>query len=313
MGRSMIRVAALAAFMLAAPAVARGPIPLAASSPARERTVIAVGDLIDCTDPSERKRARAVARDVARMVAREPGAVVATLGDNVYRADTGKEYRDCFNGAWGSLRNVTHPAPGNHDYADPDASGYFQTFGSRAGTRGEGYYAYSLGDWRVLVLNTNDGACRFVACDGNSGQLAWAREELAKTGEGSCVLAYWHHPRFSSGAHGDSRWADDLWRTLADGGVDVVLNGHDHHYERFAPMDTDGKADPAGMRSFIVGTGGGEHYPIQQVSPNSEVRETGVTGALRLTLRPYGYDWSFEATPGLPGSSFDDHGSGACH
>ncbi|MFM9107336.1 MAG: metallophosphoesterase family protein, partial [Chloroflexota bacterium] len=175
------------------------------------------------------------------------------------------------------------------------------------------YYAYSLGDWRVIVLNTNDGGCRFVRCDEGSEQLAWLREELARQGTASCTLAYWHHPRFSSGDHGDAAYVDALWRTLAGGGVDVALNGHDHHYERFAPMNGDGEAAPAGMRAFIVGTGGGEYYPIRRVSPNSVVRQTGVSGVLELTLRPDGYDWAFDAVAISPGAPFSDRGAGSCH
>jgi hypothetical protein len=305
--------AVMVALLLSVPVIATGSTPVERGQGRESGTIVAAGDIANCTDKSQFRRARATSAQVARVLRREPGAVVATLGDNVYRAVDRDDYRRCFLRTWGRFRSDIRPAAGNHDYSDSRASGYFSVFGSAAGARDEGYYAYWHAGWRVLVLNTNDQRCKHVACDEDSRQLAWLRSELDTHGASSCMLAYWHHPRFSSGDHGDAGYVDDLWRTLADGGVDVALTAHDHHYERFAPMDADGKADPAGMRSFIVGTGGADYYGIKRVSPNSEVRRTHVSGVLRLSLHPGEYAWRFEAVGRGSNGDFSDEGKGSCH
>jgi hypothetical protein len=199
---------------------------------------------------------------------------------------------------------------GNHEYMTQGAQGYYAYFGAAAGDPARGYYSYQVGSWHVVVLNSN---CEEVGgCGAGSPQEAWLRADLAAN-RSECALGYWHHPRFSSGSvHGDNAFMRDLWRTLQELGVDVVLTGHEHNYERFAPQDADGRADPTrGIREFVVGTGGHPTlYPFAPPRPNSEVRETGTYGVLKLTLGSGSYDWQFLPTAG---SSFADTGSGACH
>lgn len=244
-----------------------------------------------------------------------PGAppergLVATLGDNAYERGTPGEYAACYEPTWGRHRARTRPTPGNHEYLTPGAQGYYAYFGAAAGDPARGYYSYEIGSWHVVVLNSS---CAEVGgCDAGSPQEAWLRADLAAH-RTTCALAYWHHPRFSSGSvHGDHVFMRDLWRSLQELGVDLALAGHEHNYERFAPQDADAGADPAhGVREFVVGTGGHDSlYGFGLPRPNSEVRETGTYGVLKLTLRSRGYDWQF-----LPaaGSSFTDTGSGACH
>jgi hypothetical protein len=203
------------------------------------------------------------------------------------------------------LKANTRPAPGNHEYNTPAATGYYQYFGALAGDPAKGYYSFDLGQWHLVALNSN---CDDVACDAGSEQERWLRADLAAHPT-ACALVYWHHPRFSSGEHGDDTRLADLYRAADEGGVDLVLNGHDHHYERFAPQDADGNPDPDAPREFVVGTGGKNHYAATDPVANSEIIETGTYGVLQLTLRPDGYDWAF-----LPeaGATFTDTGSAPC-
>ncbi len=237
-----------------------------------------------------------------------PGEI-ATLGDNAYETGSPSDYANCYAPTWGRLLSRTHPAPGNHEYLTPGASGYFSYFGAAAGAPDSGYYSYELGAWHIVVINSNCSAVR--GCQTGSRQEAWLRADLAAH-RASCTLAYWHHPRFSSGEHGDTVAMQPIWQDLYDAGADVVLNGHDHDYERFAPETPTGAADPArGIREFVVGTGGKNHYPITRApEPNSEVRNWDTFGILKLTLHARSYDWQF-----IPeaGKTFTDSGSGRCH
>jgi hypothetical protein len=202
---------------------------------------------------------------------------------------------------------LTHPAPGNHDYHEAQAAGYFQYFGNAAGPIGRGYYGFALGKWHLISLNSN---CSEVGgCDEGSAQMKWLRRDLAAH-RTSCTLAYWHHPRFSSGRHGSNRSVAPLWKTLYEWGADVVLVGHDHDYERFAPLNPAGGIDgKRGIREFVVGTGGKSHYPFGSTLIGSQVRDATSFGILTLKLKPKGYDWRFVPATG----SFADHGSGRCH
>ena len=237
-------------------------------------------------------------------------AGVLTVGDNQYEDGQLTKYQQSYDATWGRAKHITRPSVGNHEYLDPagGARGYFDYFGSAAGERGKGYYAFDLGSWHLIALNSN---CASVGgCGPGSPQEQWLRQDLAAT-RAACVLAYWHHPRFSSGQHGDTVEVEPLWRALYDAGADVVLAGHDHTYERFAPQDPGGRADPAaGIRQFVVGTGGRSHYGFTTVHPNSEVRNGSTFGVLKLTLQPLSYQWRFEP---VAGQSFEDTGSGNCH
>ncbi len=233
---------------------------------------------------------------------------VLLLGDNQYWDGTLAAYQTSFGPTWGRLKPLIRPAPGNHEYQTPGAAGYYDYFGPAAGDRSKGWYSYDLGTWHVVALNSN---CSSIGgCGPGSPQLLWLAADLAAHPR-ACTLAYWHHPRFSSGAHGDDTTYDAFWRTLYAAGVDLVLAGHDHDYERFAPQDPDGKPNPAhGIREIVAGTGGREVRPFSTLRANSEARNAKDLGALKLRLRSDGYDWEF-----LPaaGGTFKDSGSAGCH
>jgi acid phosphatase type 7 len=230
----------------------------------------------------------------------EVSGTVFTTGDNVYPDGTAAEFTNCYDPAWGELKTRTRPSPGNHDYHVPGASGYFGYFGSAAGPAGQGYYAYDLGTWRIYSLNSE-----MVS----TAQVNWLESDLAAN-PASCVLAYWHHPRFSSGRHGSDDAVAPFWDALHAAGAEVVVNGHDHNYERFAPQTPSGQASTTGIREFVVGTGGANQRPFEETQPNSEKRMTGTWGALKLTLESGSYSWEF-----LPasGPAFSDAGTSTCH
>jgi hypothetical protein len=243
----------------------------------------------------------------AALVARRRGTV-ATLGDNVYPSGTPAQFRRCYRPSWGRFRKRTRPAAGNHEYATPGAAGYFGYFGRAAGPRGRGFYSYELGAWHVIVLNSN---CRPIGgCGPGSPQGRWLDRDLRRH-HARCTLAYWHHPLFSSGLHGGAPEMRPTWWRLYRSGVEVVLNGHDHDYERFAPQTPGGRRDlRRGIRQFVVGTGGRSHYPFAARVRNSVVRNDDAYGVLELTLFPRGYEWTFIAQRG---KRFADTGSAACH
>jgi hypothetical protein len=279
---------------LGPPAVA----PEAPFDPSRESQVIAAGDIADCTPP---------AAETAKLVDQLPG-VVAILGDAVYEQGTAQEYASCYATTWGRHKRRTFPAPGDHDYKTLGAAGYFGYFGPAAGEPGKGWYSYEIGSWHVVVLNTN---CDEVSgCGAGSPQEQWLRANLAAH-PSTCTLAYWHLPRFSSGDHGSNASVQPLWQALYDHGVEMVLSGNDHDYERFASQTPAGAADPAGgVRQFVVGTGGRYLRPMGAPQPNSEVRSASTFGVLRLKLNPGAYEWEFVPAAG---ASFTDSGSASCH
>ena len=195
--------------------------------------------------------------------------------------------------------------PGNHEYGTTGAAGYFQYFGALAGDPSKGYYSFDLGTWHLIALNSN--CARIGGCGAGSPQEQWLKADLARSASG-CVLAYWHHPRFSSGQHGNDASYDAFWRDLHSARADVVLSGHDHSYERFAPQDPDQHADADGIREFVVGTGGNGFYSFASVQPNSEMRIDRKFGVLKLTLGLGSYAWQFISDDG----SVLDAGSTAC-
>ncbi|HEY4411079.1 MAG TPA: metallophosphoesterase, partial [Acidimicrobiia bacterium] len=218
-------------------------------------------------------------------------------------------FSNCFGPTWGADKDRLRPAPGNHEYGTANASGYFNYFGSAVGQPGQGWYSYNLGAWHVVVLNSN---CASVGgCNAGSAQEQWLKADLAASSS-RCTVAIWHHPRFDSGtSHGNDTEVGPLWNDLYAGGAELVVNGHEHLYERFGPQRPDATADPTfGIREFIVGTGGNSLYQFGSPQPNSQVRNNTTNGVLKLTLRPVGYDFSF-----LPvaGRTFTDSGSGTCH
>ena len=244
-------------------------------------------------------------------------AAVLPLGDIQYDCGSASEFAGSYNLSWGRVKAITRPAIGNHEYhttggtgcsSSANGGGYFGYFGAAAGEPGKGYYSYDIGAWHLIALNSN---CSFVSCGSSSAQAQWLRADLAAH-PARCTLSYWHHPRFTSGTNTPgSNSVTPLYQALYDHGADVVLVGHDHHYERFAPQSPSGGRDLArGIRQFLVGTGGRGFHPIKTALPNSEVRNNVTFGVLKLTLRPGSYDWEFVPEAG---KSFRDAGSQACH
>ena len=277
-----------------------GFFPLRSANP----VLLAAGDIADCTS-ADREGAFAT----APLLDAFPTAPVAALGDEAYPHGAPADFSTCYAPTWGRAKRRTHPVPGNHDYDTPGAAGYYAYFGGAAGEPGKGYYSYDLGRWHVVALNSN---CEFVAggCAAGSPQDQWLRGDLAAH-PARCTLAYWHHPRFSSGKNGSDATMQPLWQTLQDAGVDVLLVGHDHEYERFAPQDAGATPDAArGIREFVVGTGGGGLSGFFTPLPNSEVREASTYGVLKLTLAPASYSWQFVPQAGR---TFADSGTASCH
>lgn len=261
--------------------------------------LLAAGDIASCAIDTDEA--------TAALLDELPGTVVA-LGDTSYPDGTASEYRDCYGPTWGRHRDRTRPIPGNHEYRTPGAAGYFGYFGDAAGDRATGYYSFELGSWHVVALNTE---CDTVGgCDAGSPQVRWLADDLSRS-DAVCTVALAHTPRFSSGPHGDARWLEPLWSLLYAEGVEMVLSGDDHHYERFEPLDPTGQPDPtAGIRQLIVGTGGIGLNRVVRRAPHSAVSEDGTHGVLELTLRRDGYDWRFVP---IAGKTFRDSGAGSCH
>ena len=232
---------------------------------------------------------------------------VLALGDIQYEVGAVDAFEASYDASWGRVKPVTRPVPGNHEYRTAGAAGYFEYFGAGAGDPTKGYYSYELGNWHVVALNSN---CAAVGgCDAGSAQERWLRADLAAH-PSHCTLAYWHHPRYSSGRHGSDSSYVAFWQALVDADADLVLVGHDHDYERFAPQDAGGRRDlERGIREFVVGTGGKNLRPFTRVSPNSEARDATSLGVLELTLGANAYEWRFRAAVG----SFTDSGSASCH
>ena len=272
-----------------------------ATAPTDQTTIlVGAGDIADCRDLSG-------AEATAKLLDQVPGTVMA-VGDLAY-PDGSKENFVCYDKTWGRAKSRTRPAPGNHEFHSTGATPYFDYFGSAAGDSKTGYYSYELGAWHIIVLNSE---CKDVlGCESGSPQETWLRADLALHPT-ACTLAYWHKPLFSSGgAHGDELTVKPLWQALYAANADVIIGGHDHDYERFAPQGPDGTADPKrGIREFVVGTGGKNHRPFGPPKPNSELRDASAFGVLKLTLKPNAYDWQF-----IPeaGKNFTDSGGGACH
>ena len=266
-----------------------------------EPVLVGAGDIADCADLSG-------AEATAKLLDAIPGTVF-TAGDNAYEEGTAEQFAKCYDPTWGRHKARTRPSVGNHEFHSGGATPYFNYFGAVAGDPKKGFYSYELGTWHIIVLNSE---CQEIGgCQSGSVEEQWLSEDLREH-PSVCTLAYWHKPLFSSGAkHGNDPEIKPFWNDLYAARVAVVINGHDHDYERFAPQDPDGKADGShGIREFVVGTGGKNHRPFAAPKANSELRNADTFGVLKLALRPHGYDWQFIPEPG---KSFTDSGSDQCH
>lgn len=264
--------------------------------------VVAGGDIAQCYDAPA---AASPAARTAALVTPQDG-VVLTLGDNAYESGTPVEFANCFHPTWGAFKDRIRPAPGNHDYVTAGAEGYFSYFGAQAGPDRRGYYSFDYGGWHFISLNSE------IDTSASSAQYQWLAADLAASRDTLCTIAVWHRPAFNSGVvHGNSARMKPMFDALYNAGVEILLSGHEHVYERFAPQTGDGVADAArGVRQFVVGTGGALHYAFGPPKPNSEVRIDQTFGVLRLTLGASGYSWQFvPAGGGAP----RDVGSDVCH
>jgi Glycosyl hydrolase family 99/Calcineurin-like phosphoesterase len=293
-----------------------GATPLySGAQPARDPASVVIGAAGDIACPPSRKRNdeefgmpnACGMNDTARLLGTiQPDAVLA-LGDNQYPSGSLADFEAMYADSWGAYRDITFPVPGNHEYGTPAARGYYAYFGERAGEPDKGYYSYDLGAWHLIALNSE--CDKIGGCGDSDPQATWLRQDLAAHPR-KCVLAYWHRPRFSSGNHGNSLDLDAYWRILAAARADLVLSGHDHDYERFVPMNIDGKADPKGVTEFVAGTGGASHYRFQNPEATSAVRIAARNGVLRLQLADQAYAWQFLEAPN--GDSLDS-GNAQCH
>ena len=284
-----------------APTVAPTLAPTVAPSAPASVVLVGAGDIASCSSSGD---------EATALLLKSIAGTVFTLGDNVYDNGTSTEFANCYGPSWGdsTIKSRTKPVPGNHDYNTTNATGYYGYFGSAAGDPTKGYYAYDAGAWRIYVLNSNCAA--IGGCGDTSTQETWLQNDLAANPR-ACVAAMWHHPRFSSGEHGSSTLMQAIWQTLYNANADLVLVGHDHHYERFAPMTATGALDGTrGIVELVVGTGGRSHYGTPNIQPNSLVRNSDTYGVMKLTLSANG--WSFNFVP-VAGQTFTDSGTGTCH
>jgi hypothetical protein len=253
-------------------------------------TLVGAADITNCNRTQDEL--------TAQLLDNIPGTVF-TAGDNAYVDGTYTEYINCYDPTWGRHKSRTKPSPGNHDYLTAGAAGYFQYFNNIPS-----YYAYDLGGWRIYSLNSE------ISVSATSAQVTWLQNDLVAN-PSQCVLAYWHRPRWSSGTnHGNGSSIQTLWQVLYDAGAELVINGHEHNYERFAEMNASGGVVSDGLREIVVGTGGAALYPFGTPLSASQVRNNTAYGVLKLTLRSTGYDWEFVPAEG---STFTDSGSSNCH
>lgn len=296
--RRMLVVLALVAWLCPAqillPTTAAGDPGITAPG---DPVITAAGDIASGGGPD------AAQRRTAQLVLSIDPTAALTLGDNQYPDGELADFMASYDPTWGRFKDITRPVPGNHDYHIAGADGYFDYFGGRANRRNGGYYSFDLGGWHLVAVNSGRGSI-------SDEQLTWIRRDLHRN-DATCELAFWHHPRWSSGTHhGSDEDMGALWSVLFRFGVDVALNGHEHNYERFALMSPQGRKAPGtGIREFVVGTGGAGSYPFGNPIAGSQKRITGVFGVLRMTLHDDGYSWAFVRADG----SVADSGRQGCH
>lgn len=264
-------------------------------------TLVGAGDIASCSQNNDSA--------TARLLGNIPGTVIA-LGDNVYPDGDAANFRNCYDPTWGKYKKRTKPAVGNHEYySTTGARPYFDYFGARAGRAGKGYYSYDRRNWHIVVLNSNCG--KVGGCDRRSPQGRWLRNDLANN-PSRCTLAYFHHPLYATGNGTATAQVKPFWKVLHNRGAEIILSGHAHRYERYAPMAPGGRRSANGIRQFVVGTGGepGGSEIVRDDAPNLQVVKTDVFGVIRLNLRADSYAWKFVP---IAGKTFTDSGSDGCH
>ncbi|MFD7259015.1 DNRLRE domain-containing protein [Streptomyces sp. NPDC059874] len=278
------------------------PSPTPTSStppPSGDPVLVGAGDIADCGTGGDEA--------TAKLLDGISGTVFAA-GDTAYPDGTASDYTNCYGPSWGRHKSRTRPATGNHEYHTAGAAGYFNYYGASAGEPGKGYYSFDLGNWHVVALNSN---CSVVSCSAGSAQEQWLRADLAASTK-PCTVAYWHHPRYTSGSsHGPNTSVKPLYQALYDNNAEVIVTGHNHNYERFAPMDANGALDNTrGIRQFVAGMGGTGLGGFGTIQPGSETRNSNTWGVLKLTLHSSSYDWQFVPEAG---KTFTDSGTKSCH
>jgi acid phosphatase type 7 len=266
-------------------------------------TLYAAGDIASCKSTPEESGAARTAAIISAGLG-DKNAIVLTLGDNTYPVGLLDEYHRCYDPTWGRFKSRTHPSPGNHEYYTPNAAGYYAYFGEAAGQARRGYYSFTHGGWHIISLNSN------LRPTDHEAQLSWLKNELARS-KAKCTLAYWHHPLYSSGGHGNDKRMQDAWAILYSAGAELILSSHDHNYERFAPQDAEGQQDDErGIREFVVGTGGAKLSPLRFRRFNSDVSDNSTHGVLKVVLKEAGYEWKFIP---VEKNGFTDRGVALCH
>lgn len=274
------------------------PTPTFTYTPTPAPMLIGAGDIAYC-EPQKNNSA-----DTARIIDLYPAAIVFTAGDNNQDDGNYGRYENCYGPTWGRFKDRTRPSMGNHDHKTENGAPYHMYFGEAAGMYGHGFYSYEVGEWHIIALNSNCDS----GCEPGSLQEQWLRDELAAN-RARCTLLYWHHPMWTSGPERELGFISGFWNAAVEGDADVAVNGHNHQYERFAPMDELGNYDPSGVRQFVVGTGGAPLYGFTKALPNSEVRYNSSHGVILFKLYPASYEWVFISTTG----DFQDSGSADCH
>jgi hypothetical protein len=308
-------IASARRLITSAAAVAAALACMPAAAAAADPVIAAAGDIAcDPIDPgynggngtADRCRQRAT----SDLLVGAGLAAVLPLGDIQYDSPTADRLSAVYNPTWGRVKSISRPVIGNHDGSGTGYFNYFNGTGAAngpAGPRGRGYYSYDVGAWHIVALNSN---CARVSCGAGSIQEKWLRADLAAH-PSACTLAYWHHPRYSSGHDGSHTTLSAFWKALHEAGAEIVLSGHSHDYERFAAKDGAGKLSPTGIRQFVVGTGGAFMTGLGTTNVSgSEVRQNSTFGVLKLTLHASSYDWKFVP---IAGRTWTDYGSGQCH
>ena len=283
----------------------RNPQDKNTKEPEKPFVLVGAGDIASCSVLEG-------AEATAKLIEKTPGTVFAA-GDLAYERGMAAEFRDCYGTTWGRFKDRTRPTPGNHEYNFGGGAAYFAYWEGAAGTPDKSYYSFDLGNWHVIALNTNCAAPKVGGCGIGSPQEKWLKQDLAGHAN-SCIVAFGHHALYSSGvfrSHAVHPELQDLWRDLYRAHADLVLAGHEHSYERFAPQDPDGNADDKnGIREIVVGTGGRSHDPLGTALPNSEARNFDTYGVLKVTLWPERYEWEFIP---VNADGFRDSGESSCH